>query len=93
LYGNKPTALVVEYNKYPTTITSNGDLVPEIPEAFHDLYIFYAGMMAMLLDEEHERYMYFREQFLGAYNGLKQFSDTLRSNRIRNKTMSWVVIR
>lgn len=93
MYGNKPPILTIEYNKYPKKITTSPDQIPDMPEAFHDLYIFYGAMMAMLADEEHERYMHFREQFIVSMQALKKYMDTARSSRIRHKTGAWVVIR
>ncbi len=93
VHTNPPTVLTIEYNRFPARITTNPTQVPEIPEPFHDLYIFYAAMMAMLMDEEHERYMYFREQFMAAYQGLKKHMDNLKALSRGTRVSTWVVIR
>lgn len=93
MYGETPAILTIEYNKYPTLLTTSPDQIPSIPEAFHDLYVFYGAMMAMLMDEETERYMQFREQFITAMNSLKRFMELAKSSRLSRKTGAWVVIR
>lgn len=93
LNGTSPSVLSVQYNRFPARITTSMEQVPDIPEQFHDLYVFYGCMMAMLADEEHERYMHFREQFLLAYQGLKKYMDTVKSRSSGTRVDTWVVIR
>lgn len=82
------TQIKITYNRVPTIITSNPDLIPDIPERFHDVYIFYASMMAMAVEEEPERYAMYEKDYLRARGQLQKYM-----GKIRPKPESWKVVR
>jgi len=85
---NNIDELDIIYNKIPTKIENIADQVPDIPEQFHDVYIFYGAKMAMLVDEEHERYNFFNAEYLNSKLSLKKYMDKRRIRPSR-----WQVIR
>lgn len=69
----------IVYNKKPAEIKNNPDQVPEIPSQFHRIFEFYACMMAMLADEEHERYQGFYSQYITTRIQLEKYMARQRS--------------
>lgn len=89
------TNLTIIYNRFPTEIQNNPDQIPDIPTQFHDIYVFYSAMMAMLSDEEHERYQAFQIEFAKALGSLKKYMDRMKS-QFRQAYIglnSWTVVR
>lgn len=85
----------IVYNKFPTEIQNNPDQVPDIPKQFHDIYVFYGAMMAMISDEEHERYQAFQLEFAKALGSLKKYMDKKRTE-FKHAYLgadSWTVVR
>jgi hypothetical protein len=89
-YDGTPSVFVV-YNRKPAAITNNPEQVPDIPDEFHRIFEHYACAMAMLSDEEHERYSMYNQQYLKVRGQLRSFMNALRSKY--NPITAWEVVR
>lgn len=58
------TSLFIVYNRNPIPIVNNPEMIPDIPPKFHRIFEHYACAIAMLADEEHERYAMYNQQYL-----------------------------
>lgn len=82
------TSIEVTYNKLPAEIVNNPDQVPSIPVRFHDIYVFYASMMAMQMQEEPERYDKYEHDYNRTLSQLQKFM-----GKARPKPPRWAVER
>ena len=86
----------IEYNKLPKVIENNAEQIPDIPAHFHYLYVYFACKEAMLADEENERYVLFKTEYLEGKVKLKKYMATLKSNYLtggKGGVGAWKVIR
>jgi hypothetical protein len=82
------TQIEVTYNRLPLAVTTNPEFIPDLPEQFHDIYVFYACMMAMHPEEEPERYSLYEKDYLRARYQLDKYM-----GKTRPRPKSWVVVR
>ena len=80
--------ITVSYNKMPTIITNNPAQIPDIKSQFHDIYVFYASMMAMSADEEPEKYALYEKDFFRVRAQIQKYY-----GKMRIKPTNWTVVR
>lgn len=87
-----PAEIKIEFNKLPAKITGDPTQVPDIPVQFHYLYVLFAAMRGLMAEEEHERALLYKNDYLMAKFDLKKHMDKTKP-LTRGAGGVWTVVR